>query len=425
MLIPKYWAQHKQRFDAKPETNSTLKQATIKRYGWSDVSQADALIHAKERVIEAHKRWLAGEDIVRRERAEQYNQSNAIPIREAIISKSIFSNNKSTTQVIVTRNSYGAQVANVNNVAIIDVDTIDLLLHIYPNDYTNYDRFINATPTLSTNIKLSDNKSSINTPKKSASMKLQVWGFVIMAILIASFIAWQSLSWAWLIIPMFIGTALLWRQASKNEQAHYQANQQKYETHLAELQPFLTSLIEKRVIRHPDEQFRLYQTPAGFRLIAVHDLVVPSNKIVTEWFEYFHADANYARLCQVQQCFRARLTAKPWRMTEVNDNKLDKQIPANNFWFIDTSLDDASLNEKIDAMDEDQYDDFERQQAELDARQQWIESYDTFAKNYKACRYVKSFGDQQGNNRSATKAINEFVEWHDSACQVDKDLPMA
>ncbi len=226
MLIPKYWAQHKQRFDSKSASSSTLKQATIKRYGWSDVSQADALSHAKARVDEAHSCWLVGEDIVRRERAEHYNQSNAIPIREAIISKSIFSNNKSTTQVIVTRNSYGAQVANVNNVAIIDIDSIDLLLYLYPNDYTNYDRFINATPTLSTNIKLSDNKSSINTPQKSASMKRQVWGFVIMAILIASVIAWLSLSWVWLIVPMFIGTALLWRQASEKERAQ-QADAQK------------------------------------------------------------------------------------------------------------------------------------------------------------------------------------------------------
>lgn len=404
MLIPKYWAQHKQRFDSKIASSSILKQATIKRYGWSDSSQDDALIHAKSRVAEAHNLWLTGEDIVRRERAEQYNQSNAIPIREAIISKSVFSNNKSTTQVIVTRNSYGAQVANVDNIAIIDVDNDDLLQQRYPNDY-------HAQGLMDT---------SITDNNKPSSMKRQVWSFVIVSVLIASVIAWQSLSWAWLIIPMFIGTALLWRQASKNEQAYYQANQQKYETHLAELQSFITGLIEKRVIRHPNEQFRLYETPAGFRLIAVHDLVVPSDNIVAEWFSYFHADTNYARLCQMQQCFRARLTVKPWRMNEVKEGKLDKQIPANNFWFIDTNFDD----EMLDDMDEEQYDEFEKQQNELAARQQWIESYDTFAKNYKACRYVKSFGDQQGNNRSATKAINEFVDWHDSACQVDKDLPM-
>ena len=409
MLIPKYWAQYKQRFDKKDVTDGSAKQATIKRYGWSDISQIEALSYAKSRVDEAHKRWLAGEDIVRRERAEQYNQSNGIPIREAIISNSVFSNHKSTTQVIVTRNSYGAQVANVDNIAIIDIDNDDLLQQRYPDDY--YAQSLMGAS-------LSDNN-------KPSSMKRQVWSFVILFIIIASVIAWQSLSWLWLIGVMLLGTAFLWWQASKHEQAHYQANQQKYETHLAELQPFLTSLIERRVIRHPDEQFRLYQTPAGFRLIAVHDLVEPSAEVVAEWFECFYADANYARLCTAQQCFRARLTAKPWRMNEIKEGKLDKQIPANDFWFIDTDIDDASFDERLDAMDEEQYDAFEKQQAELKMRQLWIDSYDKFAKNYRACRYVKSFGAQQDNNRSVLKAINEFIDWHDGACQVNRDLPMA
>lgn len=420
MLIPKYWAQYKQRFDSKSIADNASKQATIKRYGWSDVSQADALIRAKQRVTEAHKRWLAGEDIVRRERAEQYNESNAIPIREAIISKQDFSTNKSTTQVIVTRNSYGAQVANVNNIAIIDVDTIDLLLYLYSNDYNNYDKFIGVTSTPSANVKLSDTKSSINTSQKSTSIKRQVWGFVILFIIIASVIAWQSLSWFWLIGVMLIGTAFLWWQASKNEQAQQQANKQQMDAHLAELLSFMTDLIQKRVIHHPNERFRLYETPAGFRLIAIHDTILPSDDVVTEWFTYFHADANYVRLCQTQQCFRARLTAKPWRMNEVNEHKLEKQIPAKNFWFIDLEPDNASLDE----MDEEEYNNFENQQAELAARQQWIENYDKFAKNYRACRYVKSFGNKQNNNSLAAKTINEFIAWHDDVCQVDKDLPM-
>lgn len=49
------------------------RQATIKRYGWSNISLEDALRHAKQRVIEAHQRWMAGEDIHRLERKELYN----------------------------------------------------------------------------------------------------------------------------------------------------------------------------------------------------------------------------------------------------------------------------------------------------------------------------------------------------------------
>ena len=82
MLIPKYWAQHKQRFESLETSSKPSKQATIKRYGWSDISQMEALSHAKARVNEAHNRWLAGEDILRRERREEYNEGNGIPIRE-------------------------------------------------------------------------------------------------------------------------------------------------------------------------------------------------------------------------------------------------------------------------------------------------------------------------------------------------------
>ncbi len=135
MLIPKYWAQHKQRFDSKPETSNTSKQATIKRYGWSDISQSEALNHAKARVDDAYQRWLVGEDIVRRERRDEYNTSNGIPIREQIIYEQTFSSSSQTkielTQLIVTRNSYGAQVANVDSIAIIDVDNDHLLSHLY------------------------------------------------------------------------------------------------------------------------------------------------------------------------------------------------------------------------------------------------------------------------------------------------------
>lgn len=406
MLIPKYWAQYKQRFDSKIASSSTLKQATIKRYGWSDVSQNEALNHAKARVSEAHNRWLAGEDIVRRERKEQYNQSNSIPIREQIIAEHDFSTNKLTTQLIVTRNSYGAQVANVNNVAIIDVDNLDIFHHLYPNGYF-VDDFIGIE---------SETISSNNQP---SSMKFQVAIFVTTSILLAGLIAWLGLSWLWLIAVMLLATAYLWQQASAKEQTQQQANKQRNEAHLAELLPFMIGLLQKRVASHTNEQFRLYKTPAGFRIIAIHDTVLPNNEVVAEWFAYFHADANYTRLCQSQQCFRARLTAKPWRMIEVAENKLDKQIPANNFWFIDTSLDDASLDE----MDEEQYDDFEKQQNEIKMRQQWIENYDGFAKGYRSCQYIESFEGRDSKQSQA--AISDFIQWHDSACQVDKDLPLA
>ena len=396
MLIPKYWAQYKQRFDSKTEFNNAKKQATIKRYGWSDVSQVDALDHAKLRVADAHNRWLAGEDIVRRERKEEYNASNGIPIREQIISERTFLesdvSNKSAaaTQLIVTRNSYGAQVANVDNIAIIDVDNDDLLPQKYPDDYDKQG-FMGL---------------SMTDKRQSSSIKIKVWSFVFIFILIASVITWLGLSWLWLLVVMVGVTVYLWQQASKKEKERAQ----KYTDDIASLLPFVTDLIKNRVANHSKECFRLYETPAGFRIIATHDVLSPSDGMVKEWFDHFYADANYVRLCQAQQCFRARITAKPWRMTEVNDNKLDKKIPAKDFWFAESrGIDDQAA----------------QTQKELVERQQWIADYDKYAKSYRACRYVESFSSGGANTHSAQNVINEFVQWHDKACQVSKDLPLA
>ncbi|WP_435980143.1 hypothetical protein [Psychrobacter sp. DM4] len=393
MLIPTYWAQHKHRFNSPAKANQPSKQATIKRYGWSDISQSDALEHARLRVAEAHKRWLVGEDILRRERKEEYNENNGIPIREQIVSKQVFPSSVSLkealTQLIVTRNSYGAQVANVDNIAIIDVDNDDLLSHLYPEQY-NADGFIPASVTT----------------KSSSSTKIKVWFFVFVFIFVASIIAYLGLSWLWLLAFMIGVTAYLWQQANQKDKARIQ----KYTDDKASLQPFVTNLIQKRIDSHPTESFRLYETPAGFRIVATHDTIAPSDKVVAEWFTTFYADANYVRLCQVQQCFRARLTAKPWRISEVNEKRvLDKNIPTTDFW--------SRPAEDVDAIKN------ESRYAELDARKKWIADYDTFAQGYKACRYVESFSSKEVKPEQA--AINEFIQWHDSTCQVDKELPLA
>lgn len=396
MLIPKYWAQYKQRFKSSATSDSAVKQATIKRYGWSDVSQSEALNHAKARVTEAHERWLAGEDIVRRERREEYNASNGIPIREQIISKQAFplsSQSKTTsTQLIVTRNSYGAQVANVDNIAIIDVDNDELLHHNYPDSYGSHGYM-----------------TVLISNQSQPSPKLKVWFFVLVFILIASVIAWLGLSWLWLLVVMIGVTAYLWQQASQRDKARAQ----KYADDIASLLPYMTERLQKRVVKHPKERFRLYETPAGFRIIATHDTIAPSDELVAEWFEYFHADDNYVRLSQAQQCFRARLTAKPWRMAEVNEQRiLEKSIPAKEFWFAD------------DGSPEFSYDN--AQQAALTARKQWVADYESFAKGYRACRYIESFkGREVGNSEPAPAAISDFIEWHDRVCQVEEALPLA
>ena len=62
-----------------------------------------------------------------------------------------------------------------------------------------------------------------------------------------------------------------------------------------------------------DWRWRMYRTRAGVRLMAVHRPLAPDDALVVEAFNHFGADRLYRALCKTQQCFRARLTPKPWR----------------------------------------------------------------------------------------------------------------
>lgn len=65
--------------------------------------------------------------------------------------------------------------------------------------------------------------------------------------------------------------------------------------------------------RHPGWSWRVYRTKAGLRLLATHALFEPAGGVTEQVFEALGSDPLYRRLCRAQQCFRARLTPKPWR----------------------------------------------------------------------------------------------------------------
>lgn len=64
---------------------------------------------------------------------------------------------------------------------------------------------------------------------------------------------------------------------------------------------------------NPGWGWRVYRTRAGLRLLATHALFEPDVEPTQSVFNAMGADPLYRRLCQVQKCFRARLTPKPWR----------------------------------------------------------------------------------------------------------------
>lgn len=59
---------------------------------------------------------------------------------------------------------------------------------------------------------------------------------------------------------------------------------------------------------------RLYRTAAGFRVVLAGAPLEPGSAGMKALFRELNADALYAALCERQQCWRARLTPKPYRI---------------------------------------------------------------------------------------------------------------
>ena len=65
--------------------------------------------------------------------------------------------------------------------------------------------------------------------------------------------------------------------------------------------------------QNPDRSFRLYRTAAGLRLLFTDRLYQPISDEIATLLRDLGSDLLYRRLTEKQECFRARLTPKPWR----------------------------------------------------------------------------------------------------------------
>lgn len=73
-------------------------------------------------------------------------------------------------------------------------------------------------------------------------------------------------------------------------------------------------------LRFAEESFRVYRTHSGCRVICTSRCFAhPEDAYFAKRFMIFmKADRKYVRLCDAQDCYRARLTPKPWRASDGN-----------------------------------------------------------------------------------------------------------
>lgn len=326
MLIPYFWAE------SRLQTKSPSKQVTVKRWGWSDISQEDAQAVADSRAQEAMDRILDGENVRRREIKDAYGTEEGVPIREEVVSRHV--------NIAITRNSYGSLCLNTPNVFFADVDA-----------------------------------------QWRGALKIRPLGCLL--IVVAGIIAgvWQKsfLLGAGIIIglPWIWSRLNHWINFKRRPLGQAKAKQQNLEA------------IRAFAAKHPEWHLRVYETPAGYRLLAMHDVFDPQAEISRDALKALNSDKRFATLCALQSCFRARVSPKYWR----TGYKPKELLPKSKWPF---------------------------PPEHLPRRQVWVAGYEAVASRFASCRFIERLGSSVVHPDA--EAVREL---HDRLCQSNSSLPLA
>lgn len=326
MIVPQYWAE------ARVQHRAEGRQVTLRRFGWSDESQAHAQAHADARATEALQRLLAGDPkLPRREPKLPYNGAQGVPIREEIVARH--------GNTIITRNAYGARCLNTPDVLFADIDFAE---------------------------------------RPTWRLTLTVVALLLaLAVVVGWLIASRGLGIGLAVAALLFGHQVArWLHAASLSM-HGGAEQQA----LQRVRRFSSA--------HPDWALRVYRTPSGLRVLATHRLFSPDEPAVAECLAALGADPLYTRMCLNQHCFRARVSAKPWRIGIAEHMK-----PRPGVWPVAPER--------------------------LPARQAWIERYETAAAGHAACRFVERLGSTAAHvDALAVQAL------HDELCGALGTRPLA
>lgn len=325
MIVPQYWAE------SRVQHRQRGQQITVRRFGWSDASQDEAQANADQRAAAALQRLLTGEKLIRSEPKVAYNGADGVPIREEIVSRH--------GEAIVTRNSYGARCLNVANALFADVD-----FYVWPAYW--------ISPTV-----------------------LAV--SVLIAIVVGLFANSIALG-AGLVAA---GMVLAFGAAKAIQRSLPRLHDQVRRAALDRLLRFLD--------QNPAWNLRVYRTPAGLRLLATHQPFAAGDPAVAAFFRAIGADPVYAQMCLHQQCFRARVSPKPWRIGIKQHVK-----PRPGLWPVPPDR--------------------------VAARNAWIAAYEDAAQSFAACTYIDSIGS--GMVHPEVRPIQEL---HDDLCRATSGLPIA
>jgi hypothetical protein len=137
---------------------------------------------------------------------------------------------------------------------------------------------------------------------------------------------------------------------------------------------------------HPDVGVRVYRTAAGLRCLITNHTFDPARSDALEILRAFESDPLYVRLCQAQECFRARLTPKPWRC--------EMKMPPWRFPWPNT---DVEIQYRL-----------------------WERRYEQASRSYAVCRLIKESGP-----REVHPDVAPILKLHDQLTGVNDQKPLA
>lgn len=327
MIVPDYWAE------ARKQHRGKDRQLTVRRFGWSSSSATEAQAVAERRADEALRQILAGDKtLAQRESKTAYNGATGVPIREEVLARH--------GEEVITRNSYGARCLNTPSALFADID-----FSIAPRARHTLGVFALFTAT---------------------------------SVLVgAIFHSWALGFGLWMLSLFLIrgSAALFHRLALRAQGGHEDMAHRRIHGFLA---------------RNPAWGLRVYRTPGGLRLLATHALFEASSPEVAEFFSAVGADPLYVRMCQNQQCFRARLSAKPWRIGIGAHMR-----PRPGVWPVHPDR--------------------------MPVRSQWIAAYEQAAAAFAACHFLNSVGSERVHPE-----LGRVIELHDREARANElALPLA
>jgi hypothetical protein len=156
------------------------------------------------------------------------------------------------------------------------------------------------------------------------------------------------------------------------------------------LDPYLPAIrrVEEWSIKHPQYGIRIYATYAGLRCLVENDVFPPNSEQAAAILQELDSDPLYRRLCKAQECFRARLTPKPWRCG-LHPPRGELRYPREDL----------------------------RREGEF---REWERRYSAAAARYAVCAFVKQVG-----SRTVHPDVEAVREYHDRAARAASGLPLA